>query len=364
MQLNDLKAQYKLLENKINRRIKEVLDAGTYIMGPQVAELEEKLSAFSGYQEVISCASGTDALVLALKALNIGFGDEVITTAFSFFATAEAIAICGATPVFADIEEDSFNISPSLIEQAITSNTKAIIAVGLFGQAAELDKIWPIAQKYNIKLIEDAAQCFGALIHGSPSSKFCDISCTSFFPAKPLGCYGDGGACLTNDMSLAEKLRSLRVHGKGSDKYDNVLLGMNSRLDTIQAAVLLEKLEIYRFEIEKRNEVALYYTQNLDDVVCTPVVKEGFQSVWAQYSLKLESRDKVMDALSNNNISSAIYYPKTLLQQKALQRFNTQRFPVAETTAKQILSIPMHPYLRRDEQDEVISTVRSALLKQ
>jgi UDP-2-acetamido-2-deoxy-ribo-hexuluronate aminotransferase len=358
MEFIDLKAQYKHIEEGIKTRINTVLKHGHYIMGPEVFELEEKLADFVGVKHCITCGNGTDALLMSLMSLGIGQGDEVITTAFSFFATAEVICLLGATPVFVDIDPKTFNIDPTLIESKITEKTKAIIPVSLFGQCADMDIINNTANQHKLPVIEDAAQSFGATYKGKRSCNLSTIACTSFFPAKPLGCYGDGGACFTNDDELAEKLRSIRVHGKGIDKYDNVRIGINSRLDTIQAAILLEKLKIYPKEIEARQTIASEYTRMLGNDIKTPHIPEQNQSVWAQYSIMSDQRDLYILALKKLEIPTAIYYSKPMHHQGALSHLSLgieQSHPNAEKVAEEIFSIPMHPYLPEKEQFHIIS---------
>ncbi|MGX5173683.1 DegT/DnrJ/EryC1/StrS family aminotransferase [Aliikangiella sp. IMCC44653] len=353
----DLKKQYKHVKLNIDNRISKVLEHGTYIMGPEVYELEDKLSHYVGTKHVITCANGTDALQLALMALNIGPGDAVFCPTFTFFATAEVIALVGATPVFVDIDRDSFNICSISLEQKIESviaegkmNAKAIIAVDLFGLPADFENLEQIARKYNLQLIEDAAQGFGGEINGKKAGSFGDIATTSFFPAKPLGCYGDGGAIFTNNDELAEIIKSLRVHGKGSDKYDNVRIGLNSRLDTIQAAILLEKLSIFPLELENRNTVANFYSRIFDGIYETPKVESGCYSSWAQYTLKLKERELASASFSEVGIPTMVYYRTCLHKQPAFQNLNQldDEFPVASKVVNQVLSLPMHPYLIED----------------
>ncbi len=371
MQFIDLQAQYRLLKSDINARIQNVLDHGNYVMGPEVRELEEKLATFIDVKHAITCANGTDALTLSLLALGIKEGDVVITTPFTFFATAEVITFAGAIPMFVDIDENTFNISPVLLEQALEEckenkkNVKAVITVDLFGLPAAYDEIEPLCKAYGVALIEDSAQGFAGEIANRKAGSFGNIATTSFFPAKPLGCYGDGGAIFTNDDEIAEKLRSLRVHGKGKDKYDNVLVGMNSRLDTIQAAILLEKLAVYPKEIELRQEVASRYSRMLsDNDLKTPVTPGGYKSVWAQYSLVAHSekqRTKYMDALKERGIPSVVYYGKALHLQTALEKldYKVGDFPIAERISKTIFSLPMHPYLSEDDQILVVDALKS-----
>lgn len=360
MEFIDLKTQYQRIEEKINHRIAKVLNEGNYIMGPEVFELEEQLAEFCGVKHCITCGNGTDALQMSLMALGVGPGDEVITTAFSFFATAEVIVLVGATPIFVDIDPLTYNIDATLIEDRITGKTKAILPVSLFGQCADMDAINEIASRHNLPVIEDAAQSFGAKYKGKRSCNLSNIGCTSFFPAKPLGCYGDGGACFTNDGELAEKLRSIRVHGKGKDKYDNIRLGLNSRLDTLQAAILLEKLCIYPDEIRLRQSIANRYTTALGENIQLPLVPIGYDSVWAQYTIQAKNRTRCQVNLKDTGVPSAIYYPKPLHQLGALIHYaRSEVFPVAEHASQHVFSLPMHPYLTEVEQRKIIQAILS-----
>lgn len=349
------------MESEIQSGINNVLNHGKYIMGPEVIELEKKLSEFVGSKYCVSCASGTDALLMPLMAFDIGPGDAVLTTPFTFIATAEVIQLLGATPVFVDIEEKTFNICPEKLEQKIIEiesknelNLKAIIPVDLFGLPSDLIRISEIAQKYKLNLIVDSAQGFGATINNKKSCSFGDVGATSFFPAKPMGCYGDGGAIFTNDVNIKEKLTSIRVHGKGDDKYDNIRIGINGRLDTIQAAILLTKLKYYSEEIELRNQVAKKYNENLNPKFFPQSIPQGFNSVWAQYSIladRNEHRKLIMKKLKENEIPSAIYYPKPLHLQTAFNPLGYKKgdFPISENISERIFSSPMHPYLKEEE---------------
>lgn len=354
MQFIDLQAQYKHLQDKIDARIRTVLEHGKYIMGPEVQELEQQLAEYVGVKHAITCANGTDALQLTMMAFDIKAGDAVFCPTFTFFATAEVVAFSGATPVFVDSDEATFNICPQDLERHIEKviaagqlTPKAIIAVDLFGLPANYPELERIANKFGLKLIEDAAQGFGGEINGQRAGSFGDIATTSFFPAKPLGCYGDGGALFTNDDDLAELLRSYRVHGKGSDKYDNVRIGMNSRLDTIQAAVLLEKLAEFPTELVKRNAAAEKYTAELSTRFNTPHVPAGYLSSWAQYTLVDENRDAIMAEYKAQGIPTMIYYGTCMHEQTAFKGLGYSHgdFPVAERLARQVFSLPMHPYL-------------------
>lgn len=371
MQFRDLKKQYQALKSDIDRGIQEVIDSSAFISGRQVEALERELAAYVGVKHCISCANGTDALSLALMVWDIGPGDAVFVPDFTFFASGEVVAFEGAVPVFVDVEEDTFNLSPDSLEEAVEKvlaegklTPKAVIAVDLFGQPADYGRILPIVRKYGMKLLEDGAQGFGGGIGGRKACSFGDISATSFFPAKPLGCYGDGGALFTDDDDIAELLLSLRVHGKGGDKYDNVRVGMNSRLDTIQAAVLQTKLRAFReYELRDVNRVASRYTELLSDVVKTPVVPEGFESSWAQYSILLDNRqerDGLQKALKQQEIPSMVYYPKPMHLQKAFRVEDCVKVDLSVTAGlcDRVLSIPMHPYLQPEEQDIVADAVR------
>lgn len=356
MQFIDLQSQYKHLKTKIDKRIQDVLDHGKYIMGPEVQELEEKLAEYVGVKHVITCANGTDALTLSLMVLDIKEGDAVFCPTFTFFATAEVISFANATPVFVDSNEQTFNICPQDLEKQIQRTIsvgklkpKAIIAVDLFGLPANYPEIEVIAKKYDLKLIEDAAQGFGGSINGKKAGSFGDLATTSFFPAKPLGCYGDGGAIFTNNDEYAELLRSYRVHGKGKDKYDNVRIGMNSRLDTIQAAILLEKLAEFPQELINRNVAASNYELELGSKYKTPQVPEGYISSWAQYTLIDSNRNKVMDEYKVQGVPTVIYYGTCMHQQTAFENlgYSNADFPIATTLARQVFSLPMHPYMNR-----------------
>ncbi|MEN8619218.1 DegT/DnrJ/EryC1/StrS family aminotransferase [Shewanella baltica] len=354
MQFIDLAAQYQHLKTKIDQRIQTVLDHGHYIMGPEVQELEQELAKYVGVKHAITCANGTDALTLAMMVLDIKAGDAVFCPTFTFFATAEVIAYEGATPVFVDSDEATFNICPVDLEKRIQAiiadgklTPKAIIAVDLFGLPANYPEIQKIADKYHLKLVEDAAQGFGGSIDGKRAGSFGDIATTSFFPAKPLGCYGDGGAIFTNNDEYAELLKSYRVHGKGKDKYDNIRIGMNSRLDTIQAAVLLEKLAEFPTELINRNKAADSYEKTLSDKYQTPKVPKGYVSSWAQYTLVSANRDAEMAAYKEQGIPTMIYYGTCMHEQTAFSQLGYQAgdFPIAERMAKSVFSLPMHPYM-------------------
>lgn len=372
MEFRDLKSQY--LENKklIDSAISDILAGGCFIGGEPVKKLESRLSDYVGVKHCITCANGTDALQLALMAWGVGEGDAVFVPDFTFFSTAEVIPWVKATPVFVDVDCDTFNISAESLEEAIQKIIKegrlipkAVIAVDLFGQPADYMAIRAITEKYQLLLLEDGAQGFGGRIEEKRACSFGDIATTSFFPAKPLGCYGDGGAIFTDCDDWAELLRSYKVHGKGLDKYDNIRVGMNSRLDTIQAAVLLAKFDCFiNTELDAVNDAANKYTKLLADFVQTPKVKNGYFSSWAQYTIKLtdeEHRDKVQKQLKANNIPSMVYYAKPLHRQKA---FGYRRTPeiclnTTEELCKRVLSLPMHPYIKEDEIEQVARVIKT-----
>lgn len=369
MNFIDLNAQYQILKDDISKRINRVLDSGAYIMGSEIKELESQLAQYCGTKYCVSCSNGTDALLIPLMAWNIGRGDAVFTSPFTFIATAEVIQLLGATPIFVDIDKETYNIDVDLLEKAIQKvleegklNPKAIIPVDLFGICADYDKINTIAKKYNLLVLEDAAQSFGATYNSKKSCSFGDCAATSFYPAKPLGCYGDGGAIFTNNDELYEKLISIRVHGQGDDKYNNVRIGINGRLDTIQAAILLSKLSIFDKEIAERNRVANRYTNNLKNILKTPIIFENYSSVWAQYSVLAKSneeRTKIMDLLKEQKIPTVIYYPKPLHLQTAFENlnYNFGDFPISENISSRIFSLPMHPYLSDNEVDKISNAI-------
>jgi len=397
MEFIDLHAQQQRIRETIEARIRAVLDHGQYIMGPEIKELESKLAAYVGVKHALGCASGTDALLMALMALQAGPGDAIFTSPFTFIATAEVISLLGATPVFVDINERTFNIDPEKLEQAIialknndrsiyplpltthsshltsrplTPHTshltpKGIIPVDLFGLLADYAAIEKIASKHGIKIIEDAAQSFGAESMKRKACSFGDIACTSFFPAKPLGCYGDGGMCFTNDDGAAEIMDSIRVHGKGNHKYENVRIGINGRLDTLQAAILIAKFGIFAEEIELRQKVAAGYTVALQESPVTPpYIPGGYKSSWAQYSILAKNdkhRSTLQAKLKDTGVPTAIYYPKPLHLQTAFSYFGYRQgdFPISEDCASRIFSLPMHPYLKPADQDKIVHLLRS-----
>ena len=369
----DLKAQQAQIRDRIDAAIKRVLDHGAYIIGPEIKELEKQLAAFSGARHVVSCSSGTDALLMVLMAKNIGPGDAVICPAFTFTATPEVIAILGATPVFADVSEDTFNLDPATLVKALDAAVKAklrpkgIIAVDLFGLPADYEAIGKLADEHGLWVLADAAQSFGAAHNGRKVGRFGLATATSFFPAKPLGCYGDGGAILTDDAGLAAILDSIRVHGKGSDKYDNVRIGVNGRLDTLQAAILIEKLAIFPDEIEKRQAAAQRYNSLLGDAegLTVPHTPKGSHSVWAQYTLRFDAkaRDQIAKTLGGAGVPTAVYYPKPLHHQTAYRDFPRVAggLPRSERLSAEVLSLPMHPYLTAEAQERVATNIIAAL---
>lgn len=370
MEFIDLGAQQKRIRARIDARIAAVLDHGGYIMGPEVAELEQALAAFCGARFCISCANGTDALQLALMALEIGQGDAVFVPSFTFAASAEVVPFVGATPIFVDVDLESYNMSPAsllrAIEHAKTLGLRpaAVIPVDLFGLPADYDSLERIACDHQMVLIEDSAQGWGGTSKGRMTGTFGKIATTSFFPAKPLGCYGDGGAIFTDDAEIASILQSYRVHGKGTEKYDNVRIGMNSRLDTLQAAILLEKLAVYANEIEKRQQIAARYSAALANHFVTPHIPEDTRSIWAQYTVRAQSeaeREHAMVTLKAAGIPSVIYYPKPLHKQTAYLDFPTDPDGLhnSEIAAATVFSLPMSPYLTAADQDRVIAVLQS-----
>lgn len=353
----DLQSQYQKYKEEIDKEMHEVLDTSGYIMGPKVAKFEENLANFVGCKHAIACSSGTDALLLALMALDIKTGDEVITTPFTFIATAEMIAFVGATPVFVDIDEKTYNIDISQIEAKITDRTKAIMPVSLFGQIADMDAINEIAKKYNLKVIEDAAQSFGATYKGKKSCNLSDIGTTSFFPAKPLGCYGDGGAVFTNDDELASKMRIILNHGQ-TQRYVHSHVGINGRLDAIQAGVLNVKLKYFDQEIAQRQIVAKKYNENLKDII-VPFVEEDNLSVWAQYCIRVKDRDSMLKKCGDKGVPTGVYYPIPLHLQEVFQYLGYKNgdFPITEKVSLDIMALPMSAFLTKEEQDYVIEVV-------
>ena len=385
MKFIDLAAQQKRIREKIETNIFKVLDHGQYIMGPEVEKLEERLAEFVGAKHAISCSSGTDALLMALMAYNVGQVDAIFTTPFTFIATAEVISFLGAIPIFVDIDPRTFNIDPDKLEQAIhalkTNDSnfhplpnihnqlpvipKGIIAVDLFGLPADYERINAIAKKHDIFVIEDAAQSFGGEYKGKKSCSLADVACASFFPAKPLGCYGDGGMCFSDDKELIEIIESIRIHGKGHHKYDNVRIGMNGRMDTLQAAILLAKFEIFPEEIELRNQVARNYSELISAAnkeLSTPFVPAGYKSVWAQYSILSKNekqRTDMQNRLKEVGIPTTVYYPIPLHLQTAFDALGYKKgdFPISEDISRRIFSLPMHPYLKEEDQRKIVKVI-------
>lgn len=357
MEFIDLKSQYQRLKPQIDAAIQRVLDHGQYILGPEVAELEEKLAAYTGSKYCISVANGTDALQIALMALGVGPGDEVITPGFTYIATAETAALLGAKPVYVDIDARTYNLDPSLLEAAITPRTKAIIPVSLYGQCADFDAINAIAAKHGIPVIEDAAQSFGATYKGRKSCNLTTIGCASFFPSKPLGCYGDGGAVFTSDDELAKVIRQIARHGQDR-RYHHIRVGVNSRLDTLQAAILLVKLAVFNEEIELRQKVAERYTNKVAGLGFFGVqkIEPHNTSVFAQYTLRTPSREAVLAVLKNAGIPTAVHYPLPLNRQPAV-RNDRVSLPQGDRAANEVFSLPMHPYLSENAQDSVVAAL-------
>lgn len=367
----DLAAQQSVIRDKIDHAISRVLDHGQYIMGPEVKEFENDLKLFTGVEHALTCANGTDALTLVMMAMDIGPGDAVFIPSFTYVASAETPAQLGATPFFVDVKKDTFNLCSESLKQAILDaremslNPSLLIAVDLFGQPADIKSIYEVTRNENIKVIVDSAQSFGACINQKKVGNFGDATTTSFFPAKPLGCYGDGGAVLTNDEELSHLVNSIRLHGKGTEKYDNVRIGVNSRLDTIQAAILTEKLKIFPGEIQKRNDVANTYNDGLmrNSDIITPILLKNTSSVWAQYTLRLNNRDKIKSELSKNNIPSVVYYPKSLTQQEGYKNFPivSSGVKASDDLPSEVLSLPMHPYLKKDVLNKIIDIVSNEI---
>lgn len=347
MKFIDLDQQYQMIKASVDARMQAVFAHGQYIMGPEVFELEQRLAEFVGVKHCVTVSSGTVALQLALMALEIGPGDEIITTPFSFFATAETIILLGAVPIFVDIDPKTYNINPALIEAAITPRTKAIMPVSLYGQCAEFTAVNEIAKRHRLSVIEDGAQSFGGSYHGQMSCGLSTIGCTSFFPSKPLGCYGDGGACFTNDDKLAQSMRLIRNHGQ-EKRYYHTVIGVNARFDTLQAAILLAKLDVFSQELEKRQVVADWYRKSINGQFDVPYIAPGNVSAYAQYSIQVEGRDAVQAALQAKGIPTAIHYPQPLYQQPAIRPYLQQKnihCPETEAVASRVISLPFHPYL-------------------
>ena len=373
MEFIDLKAQYKALKDKIDANIEKVLTDGNYIMGAEVKELETKLAEYVGVKYCATCANGTDALQIALMCYDVKPGDYILVPSFTFFSTAEVVSALGANPIFVDSDARTFNMDPDKLEKAIIDaknkklNIRGVIAVDLFGQPAEYPRIKEIVKKYNLFLIEDGAQGFGGSIDGKRACSFGDISTTSFFPAKPLGCYGDGGAIFTDSKELYDLIVSYRVHGKGIEKYDNVRIGMNSRLDTLQAGILLPKLEAFKeYELDEKNKFAYLYTEKLKNYVVTPLVLNNYVSSYAQYTIMLESneeREFVKNYLKEKGIPSMVYYPKPLHKQKVYSDydFNLDDLKTCEKMSECVLSLPMHPYMNGDMVNDICNTITESL---
>ena len=352
----DLASQYKQIEDVVKNRIHHVLEHGRFIMGPEVQELENDLSNYLGVKHSIGVSSGTDALQISLMALGVGSGDEVIIPDFTFFATAEVISLLGAKPVFADVDRQTFCVSPKSIEASISSKTKAIIPVSMFGQCADFKSINELANHHNIAVIEDGAQSFGATHHGLKSLNLSTIGCTSFFPSKPLGAYGDGGACFTNDDDLAEKIREIRIHGQ-SQRYTHTTIGLNGRLDTMQAAVLIEKLKIFDSEKRLRTKVAQRYSSKLGERYSVPHIEGHNESVYAQYTLKVENRSQIIDSLKAKNIPVAIHYPIPVSKQPVFSDGDYKTCENAQYLSDRVVSLPFHPYMTEADQDLVIDAL-------
>ncbi len=360
MQFIDLQTQYREIQDRIDSRIRKVFEHGKFIMGPEIYELEEKLATFTHTKHCISVASGTDALLIAMLALDIQADDEIITTPFTFISTSEMIALLGAIPVFVDIDPETYNITPEAIEKAITPKTRLILPVSLYGQCANFDEINAIAEKYGIPVIEDAAQSFGATYKNRPSCSLTTIGCTSFFPSKPLGGYGDSGACFTNDDNLAKAMREIRVHGQDR-RYHHSRIGLNGRMDTMQAAILLEKLAIFPDEVKSRSRVGDRYSKILNDAevsVKTPRILEYNTSVYAQYTISVNNREALQKYLNDQKVPTAIHYPVPLHKQPAFEEYNQgNSLEVAENAASSVISLPMHPYLKESDQDYIMNTI-------
>jgi len=360
MEFIDLKAQQARIRESIDRRIAAVLDHGRYVLGPEVQELEERLADYVGTRHCVSVGSGTDAIMIALMALDIGPGDEVITTPFTFIATGEVIALVGARPVYVDIDPRTFNLDPALLEQAIGPNIKAIMPVSLYGQCADMTAINAIAERHGLPVIEDGAQSFGATHHEGRSCGLSGIGCSSFFPAKPLGCYGEGGALFTNDEGLATLAREIRVHGQDR-RYHHARLGLNGRLETLQAAVLLAKMEIFEEEVQSRIELGARYSQLMaGGALTTPYIAPENRSVYGQYTVQVENRNRVIEQMSAAGIPTAVHYPIPLYRQPALLQEGVT-LPNAERAAERVMSLPFHPYLSEAQQQQVATALLEAV---
>ena len=355
----NLQLQYQKYKDKIDANLQKILNKSNYILGEEVAILEKELENFTGAKYAITCSSGTDALLLALMAIDIQPGDEVITSPFTWISTGEMIALLKAKPVFVDIESSSYNIDANLVEKAITKKTKAIMPVSLYGQPADMDVIQSIADKYNLKIIIDGAQSFGSTYNNKTDSNLGDISITSFYPSKPLGCYGDGGAVFTNNNDYAKKLKMLRVHGQTERNYHKYI-GIGGRMDTIQAAILLAKLEYFSQEIKDRQKIAEYYTASLSDILQTPTIKTNKTSVWAQYTVRVKDRDKIQNKLKKKGIPTTVFYPIPLHLQECFKYLNYKKgdFIISEKVSNEVISLPMNPFLTRDQINFVTSSIK------
>ncbi|MGI9258387.1 MAG: DegT/DnrJ/EryC1/StrS family aminotransferase [Gammaproteobacteria bacterium] len=372
MEFVDLKTQYRLLKGPINQRIQAVLEHGRFVLGPEVVELEAKLAEFVGVKHCIAVSSGTDALLIALMAYGVGEDDEVITSPFSFFATAEVIALLGAKPVFVDIDRQTYNLDPAQLASRVTDRTKAIMPVSLYGQCADLDPINEIAAEHGVVVIEDAAQSFGATYKGRRSCGLSTCGATSFFPSKPLGCYGEGGALFVQDDAEAVAMREIRAHGEES-RYQHRRLGLNARMDSLQAAVVLAKLDIFEQEVATRQRIGALYTELINnefesvdpELSAVPqLVSDDYRSVFAQYTVSVPDRDEVAARMSKEDIPTAVHYPVPIYRQPVFEYLdeNPEHYPKAEDAARKVLSLPMHPYLTRQQQAEVISALKRAVV--
>ena len=358
----DLKTQYNEMKVEIQEAIDQVLESGQFIMGPPVEACEQSLKEFVGCKHALTVSNGTDALQMALMALGVGPGDEVIVPGFSFFATAEVVSLVGAKPVFVDVYEDTYNINVELIENAVTDKTKAIIPVGLYGQVADMEKISQLASKHGLSVVEDAAQSFGARLGDKRSCNLSDLGTTSFFPAKPLGCYGDGGAIFTNNDELAEALYQIRVHGQERGKrYTHARIGINGRMDTLQCAILSVKLKKYDWEIEQRQRVAQFYNNHLKDLsaVVLPTVKSNHLSVWAQYTIRVPQREAFQAFLKEKGVPTAIHYPSPMHRQQAYaEEYKGLELPVSDRVCQEVVSLPMHPYMQEQDQEKIVTAIK------
>lgn len=361
MHFIDLQKQQTDIKPTLDKRIADVLSHGRYIKGPEITELEDALCQYTGAKHAIACANGTDALQLALMALNLEPGDEVITTPFTFIATGEVILLLGLKPVFIDIDPATYNIDTALIEDKITDKSRVIMPVSLYGQCADMDAINAIAVKHNLTVIEDAAQSLGAEYNGKKSCNLSTISTTSFFPSKPLGCYGDGGMAFTSDTELADKIRIIANHGQ-TKRYCHTAVGINSRLDTLQAAILLAKMTVFEDEVENRIRIGARYSELLKDCVKTPTVNSGYTNVYAQYTIEVDNRDNFCEKLKNADIPTAVHYPIPLHLQPVFRSLGIEKgsLPVSEAASQRVVSLPMHPYLSETDQDFIIKTIKEA----